>query len=406
MKIKLQFTPSGLPDTPGHITYHVSTSPRCIAEINSHHPLHSHEWDSRNNSIKLPKDDPERRRELKALLKEIEYDKFQISAMWDEIVERDPNAHPAEISVMFYRQRRSRSFFDFICDSIDRLNVMKRYRTAQAYTSALKSFMTFRQNADLSLNEIDSDLMQLYEAFLVNRGVTQNTISFYMRILRAIYNRAVEKELTPQRNPFRHVYTGIARTTKRALSLKTMQRIKALDLTLRPSLEYARDMFLFSFYTRGMSFIDMAYLTTANLRHRTLSYRRRKTGQPLHVHWERCMQEIIDKYRSYTTQPYLLPILHSDDDAHIKYRYAMARINRLLKEVGRIVGLTSPLTLYVARHSWASIARDRRIPISVISEGMGHDSELTTQIYLSSIENSLVDRANQRILSSLSPSPH
>ena len=118
-----------------------------------------------------------------------------------------------------------------------------------------------------------------------------------MRNLRAVYNQAVEKDLVKQCNPFRHVYTGIAKTLKRALPLKTLQQIKNLNLENTPSLEFARDMFLFSFYTRGMSFIDMAFLKTDDIKYGTLYYRRHKTGQMLQIKWERCMQEIVDKYK-------------------------------------------------------------------------------------------------------------
>ena len=110
------------------------------------------------------------------------------------------------------------------------------------------------------LSDIDSDLMQLYEAYLHGKGAVRNTSSFYMRILRAVYNRALEKELMEQRNPFRHVYTGVDKTIKRAVPLSAIKRMKNLDLSLQPNLEFARDMFLFSFYTRGMSFVDMAHL--------------------------------------------------------------------------------------------------------------------------------------------------
>ena len=117
-----------------------------------------------------------------------------------------------------------------------------------------------------------------------------------MRCLRAVYNRAVEKELVVQRNPFKHVYTGIDKTVKRAVPLKIIRQIRELDLTLTPELDYAKDLFLFSFYTRGMSFVDMAYLKKKNLQNGVLSYRRQKTGQQLFIRWEKPMQEIVDKY--------------------------------------------------------------------------------------------------------------
>ena len=122
------------------------------------------------------------------------------------------------------------------------------------------------------------------------------------------------------------------------------------------------------------------------------------------------MQEIIDKYKHLSKPPFLLPICISHDEPHSKYKNVLSRVNSNLKRVAGLAGLDVPLTMYVARHSWASVARDQCIPISVISQGMGHDSELTTQIYLSSISNTIVDRANNRIISKLyakhySPTP-
>ena len=223
-----------------------------------------------------------------------------------------------------------------------------------------------------------------------------------MRILRAVYNRAVEKELTEQRHPFKHVYTGIDKTVKRAVPLKAIKRIKELDLTMKPHLDYARDMFLFSFYTRGMSFIDMAYLKKSDLKNGILTYRRRKTGQQLTVKWENCMEEIVTKYAGRSVTQYLLPIITDPlTDERKQYRNAIFRVNTALKEVARLADLQIPLTMYCARHGWASVAKSKNIPLSVISEGMGHDSEKTTRIYLASLDTSVVDRANSLILKSL-----
>ena len=233
-------------------------------------------------------------------------------------------------------------------------------------------------------------------------GICPNTVSFYMRIVRAVYNRAVEKELIEQRHPFRHVYTGIDKTVKRAVPLKVIRRIKELDLVLRPHIDYARDMFLFSFYTRGMSFIDMAYLRKSDLKNGLLTYRRKKTAQQLVIKWERCMEEIVAKYRATYDTEYLLPIItNPSGDVRRQYRNAIFRVNSALKEVARVAGLAVPLTMYCARHSWASAAKSKNIPIAVISEGMGHDSEETTRIYLASLDTNVVDRANRLILKDL-----
>jgi integrase len=262
--------------------------------------------------------------------------------------------------------------------------------------------MRFRKDMDIALDEINTELMLAYEAWLKEQEVCMNTVSFYMRILRAVYNRAVEKGITPQRYPFRHVYTGIEKTQKRAVSLKTIKQVRQADLSLFPSLDYARDMFMLSFYTRGMSFVDMAYLKKADLNNGILSYRRKKTRQQLFIRWEECMQEIVDKYPCLAASPYLLPIINKPgENPRKQYRNAILSVNRNLKSLSRMMGLPSVLTTYVARHSWASIAKSKNIPISVISEGMGHDSQMTTQIYLASLDTAVIDKANSLILKDL-----
>lgn len=219
-----------------------------------------------------------------------------------------------------------------------------------------------------------------------------------MRTLRAIYNRAVEKELILQRNPFKHVYTGIDKTVKRAIPIKNIRQIRDLDLTLNPMLDYARDIFMFSFYTRGMSFIDMAFLKKKDLNNGILSYRRQKTNQQLFIKWEKPMQEIVNKYDTSGT-PYLLPIIQNCEiDIRRQYKNASHLINTKLKKIGEQLELPIPLTSYVARHAWASIAKSKNIPVSTISEAMGHDSEHTTRIYLASLDTAVVDKANSLIL--------
>ena len=273
-----------------------------------------------------------------------------------------------------------------------------KLRTSETYRSALNSFMKFMDGKDILLSSMDSELMMGYETYLKAQGASMNTVSFYMRILRATYNRAVDKGVIRQRFPFKRVYTGVEKTVKRAVSFKVIKQVKDMDLSHSPSMDFARDMFMFSFYTRGMSFVDMAFLKKTDLSNGMLTYRRKKTGQLLSIRWEKCMQDIVDKYPGKFSS-YLLPIIKvTRKDERLQYRTASCAINRRLKELGKKLGLTYPLTMYVARHSWASAAKYKGIPISVISEGMGHRTECTTRIYLASLDTSAVDRANNAIL--------
>ena len=301
-----------------------------------------------------------------------------------------------------YEAKDKKSFVTFMTGMIAKKRELGCERTCETYSSAFNSFMRFRNGRDIRLGDIDSALMQRYEAYLMRKcNLTRNSSSFYMRILRAVFNSAVESGLARQCSPFRHVYTGVEKTAKRALPLKLIKRIKEADLSADASMCFARDMFMFSFYTRGMSFVDMAYLRKNSLKKGMLVYRRRKTGQQLFVKWEKCMQDIIDRYPK-SSREFLLPlILHEGKDERLQYRTAMAHVNVKLKQLGEKLGFSMPLTMYVARHSWASAAKSNNVPVAVISEALGHESESTTQIYLASLETAVVDKFNRRIIRSL-----
>lgn len=283
----------------------------------------------------------------------------------------------------------------------DRLASEGRIRTAETYRLTLRSFMKFRKKKDVLLDRITARMMESYQAWLFEQGVVKNTVSFYLRILRAVYNRAVCHNLIEDRTPFRDVYTGVDKTVKRALSLNVIREIKSLNLSAFPLLDYSRDMFMISFYLRGMSFVDMAYLRKTDLKGGRVSYRRRKTGRLMEIEWTEEMQCIVDKY-PFNKSDYLLPIIKKKNiDERREYQRMGRIINVNLKKVAEIMGGDISLTMYVARHSWASVARSNGIPLNVISEGMGHDSETTTRIYLASLDATVVDDANALILSRL-----
>ena len=400
--VRVKFRPSSVNGKEGSIYYQVIHN-RAVRQIKTDCRILESEWNGKVSAVAIPVlAGNERKSYLQSVASRIEWDVKRLTAIIALLEKGNKGYTVDDILVKFNRQADGQSLFPFMQGIIDQLRRLNRIRTSETYVATLASFMKFRNGQDILLCEIDGDTMILYEAWLKANGNCPNTTSFYMRILRAVYNRAVEKELTEQRHPFKHVYTGIDKTVKRAVPLKAVKRIKELDLTLKPHLDYARDMFLFSFYTRGMSFIDMAYLKKSDLKNGVLTYRRRKTGQQLAIKWEKYMEEIVTKYEDRSATQYLLPIITSPfANERVQYRNALYRVNTALKEVARLVNISIPLTMYCARHGWASIAKSKNIPLSVISEGMGHDSEETTRIYLASLDTSVVDRANSLILKDL-----
>lgn len=400
--VRVKFRPSSVSDKEGNIYYQVIHN-RVVCPIRTDYRIFESEWDDGASTLSYPTPvHAERRNYLQSVANHIEWDIKRLKIIIALFDRRHECYTTDDIVTKFSRQANEQSLFTFMQEAIGQLKRLNRIRTSETYAATLSSFMKFREGQDILLYEVDSDTMMLYEAWLKGKGICPNTISFYMRILRAVYNRAVEKELVEQKHPFKHVYTGIDKTVKRAVPLKAIKRIKELDLTLKPHLDYARDLFLFSFYTRGMSFIDLAYLKKSDLQNGFLTYRRRKTNQQLTVKWEKCMAEIVAKYNGCSTTQYLLPIITNPlVDERKQYRNAIYRVNTALKEIARMISLPMPLTMYCARHGWASIAKSKNIPLSVISEGMGHDSEETTRIYLASLDSNVIDKANSLILKGL-----
>ncbi len=293
------------------------------------------------------------------------------------------------------------SLFNYMERLITRLRANGQIRTSETYRATLNSLRKFRNGEDMTLHALSSDILEAYEAWHRARGNTPNTISFYNRILRAAYNRAVEEGLVENRYPFKRVYTGVGKTVKRALPLETISRLKHLQLPPGSSLEFARDMFIMSFYLRGISFVDLAYLRKSDLKDGYLSYRRRKTGQLLTIAWTDEMQTLLDKYSDNPTD-FLMPVIKNPNaKPRNAYRNAGYSINRNLKALGQRLGIPIPLTMYVARHSWASAVKAKGVPLTVISEGMGHENEATTRIYLTNLETSVVDQANSLIIKSI-----
>lgn len=287
---------------------------------------------------------------------------------------------------------------------ISRLTEKGKLGSARNLRCTLSSFADFLHGKDIALSMLDEVVVGEYADWLAKRGITSNSSSFYMRNLRSVYNRAVREEGIEQTFPFRYVYTGIDKTAKRSVDEKVIIRLKGLELNDISGLGFARDLFLFSYCTRGMSFVDMAYLRHKDIRNGYICYKRKKTGRPLSIRIEQIVQEIINRYQKRTTGScYLFPILHTEDDeqSYKQYQTGLRYYNKQLKKLASLLGENIVLTSYTSRHTWASTARKHNIPVAVISDGMGHTSEKTTLIYLSSIDTSVIDRANAELVSSL-----
>ena len=303
-----------------------------------------------------------------------------------------------------FRSSERFTVFAFVEKQIACLRADGKLGTARNYRRTLNSFSGFLNGADIPFSLLDERLVGRYNDWLQRRRIVRNTVSFYMRVLRAVFNKAVREGIVPQSSPFRNVYTGVDRTRKRAVGEETVIRLRRLNLEHSPSLALARDIFIFSYCARGMAFVDIAFLRKQDIAGGTIRYVRRKTGQHLTIRIEPCMGDIIERYSQVTrTSDYVFPLLNAKDPARVfsQYQTALGYYNRRLKRLADLLELEMPLSSYTSRHTWATTARNHNVPLSVISAGMGHASEKTTQIYLASLESSVIDQANRSIIASL-----
>lgn len=397
--IKVKYRPSSVEDYEGAIYYQIIHE-RKVRQIHTTYHIYKEEWDDGLSAVKVM---PQSNRNylLLSVREHIKWDIGRLAKIIRRLDEAGISYDSDEIVAEFKRYSVEYSLFNYMESVITRLRGNGKSSTAENYKSALVSFKRFREGEDIMLDNFTAGLVGDYEAWLKAKGVIPNTSSFYMRTLRAVYNRAVDDGMIVDAKPFRRVYTGVDKTRKRAISIDVVRRLKFLDLSIASRLRYARDMFLLSFCLRGMSFVDMAYLRRSDLKNGFVSYRRRKTGQLLRIEWTDEMQSILDSMEPSVTE-YLLPVFNNCEiTLRNRYKNTLRSINHNLKKLGEMIGLSIPLTMYVARHSWASAAKAQGIPVSVISEGMGHDSEATTRIYLAALETSVVDNANTLILNAL-----
>jgi len=304
----------------------------------------------------------------------------------------------SDIVSVYESNRSSCLFYPYTCGIIASLKQRGRNGTANAYQSTLNKVLKYQEgNKYMSFQEIDTKWLNGFKNFLQISRLQENSINSYLRIMRAIYNRAIKEEMiTTNHNPFYQLRLHNVKTIKRAIDKESMKQICELDLRYNKQLSFSRDLFLFSYYTRGMSFVDMAYLRKKDIRNDTIYYFRSKTKQLLQVKIIEPLRKLIDKYRG--DGDFVLPILHVDgSDLYKQYRVSLRRHNNHLKKLASCLNLSCSLTSYVARHTWATIAKYRGVSVSVISEGLGHSSEKMTYTYLAALDPSILNAANELV---------
>lgn len=274
----------------------------------------------------------------------------------------------------------------------------KKEGIAAAYKSTMNSLIKFIGNQKVQFIDINFLFLENYVQYLEEKGNTNNTIAFYMRNFRTIYNRAKKEGYEVISGaPFTEITIKTDKTIKRALSKDDIKKIALVDLSDNPKYDLARDLFMFSFFSRGMPFVDIVNLKKADIIDDIIIYRRAKTNQPLQVCSTSAIFGLIKKYEN--PGEYVFPILNPAKKTSLynQYRNALGEIDKGLKIVGRRAGIKIKLTTYVARHSWANNAKSIGTPTSYISDGLGHSSEQMTLIYLKELSPDELHEINEKV---------
>ena len=393
--VKVKLRPSTVPGKAGTIYYQL-THLRHVKQITP--MIHVHPQDCDSNKAQIIFTDS-----TSYLLQcKIDRDLDRLKKIIYKIDAECANYTVNEIIEKFYQTTADYSITDFFTQQIQKLKNDNRRGTARNYSKTLKSLKAFMKNTDSTFNIVTEQFVESYNTFLIQRGVVRNTISFYMRIFRSVYNKAVTQKIIEQTFPFKNVYTGVDRTRKRAVTETVISQLLSIDLKKSKALQFARDLFIFSFYARGMAFVDIVYLKKSNIQNGYITYVRHKTGQELTIRIETRLQNIINQYEK-KDSPYLFPILNTEDEnkAYSQYEIALNYYNRQLKRLSKLLEPNINLSSYTPRHTWATTARNKNVPLSIISAGMGHSSEKTTLIYLTKIDNSIIDEVNKAIIDSI-----
>ena len=292
---------------------------------------------------------------------------------------------------------------------IDEFRKTDHLGTMSVYQQSKSSLTKFNRTLDIPFSDIDCQWMERYEKWLKGRNIKETTVSILFRTLRSVFNRAMSMKLIKQDiypfNDFK-VSKFDVRTKKRAVTKEDVKKIMSLDLSgERQYMQLARDIFLFSYFGAGINFSDIALLRYCDISEGRIRYIRKKTGKEISFPLSDTGRKIIERYSrpDATSADYIFPILdrkihRTEMQRKNRIHKVIGKVNPCLAEIGKMAGLETHLTTYVARHTFATVLKRSGVNIAIISESMGHSDIATTQIYLDSFENSQIDEAMKNLL--------
>ena len=251
-------------------------------------------------------------------------------------------------------------FIAYANSRVEKLRDEGRYDAANKLKMYLRKFIAYLGKNEIPFKDFDALLIRNYHTWLKNQELGRNTISLYIRNLKRVYKLAVNDGLAADGNPFEGMDVSYrVKKERNGLTLEEVKRLRGLDLSGESQqVVFARDIFLFTVYTKGMRSDDVFRLTRKNIRDGQLTYRQHLTGKEISIPWEPVLKEIADRYgRKGTTLLFPVITAKSPREQWRQYDGLLHRINYNLKKLGEMMELGYPLNLTVARHSWESMTK-------------------------------------------------
>lgn len=289
----------------------------------------------------------------------------------------------------------------YITERIQEKRTANQHNAADLYRTTRNWIVKYQNGNRLCFPLLTPGWVDRFILFLQSAKLKNNTINTYISNLRTLYNRAYRDRLIPRHteSPFAHIILKRGQPVSRAIREDHLHEIVSMKSTY-PELTDTINYCTFSYLACGMPFIDLAHLTTDNIQNDEIVYQRKKTSTRIRIGITEGMQKLINYYRNQSS-PYLFPILPKPDISHEEYKTILRTYNHSLKQLGELLPHPVRLTSYVFRHTWASEALRKHTPISIISQALGHTSEKTTRFYLSTLDQSEMNRMNHLIIGKL-----
>ncbi|MCB0478235.1 MAG: site-specific integrase [Crocinitomicaceae bacterium] len=298
---------------------------------------------------------------------------------------------------------RSTTVLDYWEKEIKILKRTKRYGNARSYSGVLTAVL-MSKSLNIPFKKLNYKWVVSLDTELRARGLKTNTVSVYMRTLRALYNKAINEGIADADDyPFNKYRIRTGKTTPRVASIEELRSFFNLNLD-KSSWEFDHWNYgKLIFMLRGINFTDLALLTKDNIKQGRIVYKRSKTHKLYSIAILPEVQQLISLYDD-PERLTLFPILTNDElknKAIHPSRIAQLRknTNKWLKRLGMKAEITEPLSTYVFRYSYANACKKLGFSKDLIAEALGHEyGNSITGIYLEQFDLEYVDEMNQSVM--------